>query len=270
MRRRHRYAVIAAILIVAAGGFVAFGRALWYPLLLRVSGPRTVADVVAKYGPAARARLAPHFKRAGVAYPPKEIAILTFKQERRVAIWARSGTRWRFLRNYPILAASGHAGPKLREGDRQVPEGVYRIGHLNPASSYHLSMKVNYPNAFDLRMARRDGRTRLGGDIFIHGKDVSIGCVALGDRAIEELFTLVAETGYSNVRVIIAPNDLRVAGPVFHSTAPRWAADLYRTVAAALVPFPVSMESDQSVDVRGWAKGKVVKAAPAPARSARD
>lgn len=270
MRGRHRYAVIAAILIVAAGSFVAFGRALWYPLLLRVTGPRTVADVVAKYGPAARARLAPHFKRAGVAYPPKEIAILTLKQERRVAIWVRSGTQWRFLRNYPILAASGHAGPKLREGDSQVPEGVYRIAHLNPNSSYHLSMKVDYPNAFDQRMAKRDGRTRLGGDIFIHGKAVSIGCVALGDRAIEELFTLVAETGHSRVRVIIAPNDLRVAGPVFHSTAPRWVAELYRTVASALAAFPVSMESDQSVDVRGWRKGKLFKTVPAPAGSARD
>ena len=143
-----------------------------------------------------------------------------FKNERRVAVWARSGTSWRFIRNYPILAASGHAGPKLRQGDLQVPEGVYRIEHLNPNSSYHLSMKVSYPNAFDRRMAARDGRTRLGGDIFIHGKDVSIGCVALGDRAIEELFTLVAETGHAKVKVIIAPNDLRVAG----AAVPRLAA----------------------------------------------
>ena len=251
MNRRHRYAVIAFVILAVAGGaFVAFGRGLWYPLLLRITGPRTVADVVAKYGPAARARLAPHFRRAGASYPPKEIAILVLKRERRVAVWVR-GDRWRFLRNYPILAASGHAGPKLREGDQQVPEGVYRIAHLNPNSSYHLSMKVSYPNAFDLRMARRDGRTRLGGDIFIHGKAVSIGCVALGDRAIEELFTMVAETGHGKVRVIIAPNDLRVAGPVFHETAPPWLRELYRTVAAALAAFPVWLESDGAVDVTG-------------------
>lgn len=255
MNRRHRYAVIAVVLLLVAGGVYLAG-----PLLLQiVQRPRTVADVVAKYGPAARARLAPHFKRAGVAYPPKEIAILVLKQERRVAVWVRGTDRWRFLRNYPILAASGHAGPKLRQGDYQVPEGVYRIAHLNPASSYHLSMKVNYPNAFDLRMARRDGRTRLGGDIFIHGKDVSIGCVALGDPAIEELFTMVAQTGHGKVRVIIAPNDLRVAGPVLHEDSPLWVRELYRTVAAALAAFPVWMESDGSVDVTGRSKSVIVK-----------
>lgn len=253
MKPRHRYAVIAIVLLLAAGTFVAFGRGIWYPLLLRVTGPRTVADVVAKYGPSARARLAPYFRRAGVQYPPREIAVLVLKKERRVAVWVR-GERWRFLRNYPILAASGHAGPKLREGDHQVPEGVYRIAHLNPNSSYHLSMKVSYPNAFDRRMAARDGRTRLGGDIFIHGKDVSIGCVALGDRAIEELFTMVAETGHGKVKVIIAPNDLRVGRPERHPAAPRWVAELYRTVAAALAQFPVWMESDGSVDVRGMEK----------------
>lgn len=171
-----------------------------------------------------------------------------------MALWARSDARWRFVRNYPILAASGHAGPKLREGDSQVPEGVYRIELMNPNSSYHLSMKVSYPNDFDRRMAAKEGRTRLGGDIFIHGKDVSIGCVALGDLAIEELFTLVAETGHPHVQVIIAPNDLRLAGPVLDEQSPPWVGQLYRTVAAALAPFPAWMESSSSVDVQGMRK----------------
>lgn len=258
MRPRHRSIVIAVaavvVLVAALGAFVAFGRGAWVPLLMRVTGPRTVADVVAKYGPAARARLEPHFDKAGVTWPPREIAFLVLKQERRMAVWARKGESWRFIRNYPILAASGHAGPKLREGDLQVPEGVYRIEHLNPNSSYHLSMKVSYPNAFDRRMAARDGRTRLGGDIFIHGRAVSIGCVALGDPAIEELFTLVAQTGHARVRVIVAPNDLRVAGPVFHDAPPRWIRELYAAVAAALADFPVWMESDNAVDVRGMRK----------------
>lgn len=249
MRSRHRAGVIAALVIVAAASLVVARYVRRQPLR-----PRTVADVVTRYGPAARARLVPHFRKAGVAYPPNEIAILVLKREKRVALWARSGRQWRFVRNYPILAASGHAGPKLREGDYQVPEGVYRIEHLNPNSSYHLSMKVSYPNAFDRRMAARDRRTRLGGDIFIHGKAVSIGCVALGDPAIEELFTLVAETGHPRVKVIIAPNDLRVAGAVMHESAPPWVGQLYRTIAAALAQFPAWMESDQSVDVRGGAK----------------
>lgn len=245
MRLRHTLIVIVALVAVAATG--AF-------LLLQVRGPRTVADVVAKYGPAARARLAPHFTRARVSYPPKEIAILVFKRERRVAIWARSDARWRFIRDYPILAASGHAGPKLRQGDQQVPEGVYRIEHLNPNSSYHLSMKVSYPNAFDRRMAERERRTRLGGDIFIHGKNVSIGCVALGDPAIEELFTLVAQTGHSRVKVIIAPNDLRTGGAIVHPDAPQWVGQLYRTVAAALAEFPFIAESNAAIDVEGMSK----------------
>jgi murein L,D-transpeptidase YafK len=76
--------------------------------------------------------------------------------------------------------ASGKAGPKLREGDGQVPEGIYRIDGLNPNSSYHLSLKLNYPNDFDLEQARTEGRTELGGDIFIHGKAVSIGKTRAG------------------------------------------------------------------------------------------
>ncbi|HEY0370843.1 MAG TPA: L,D-transpeptidase [Thermoanaerobaculia bacterium] len=108
-------------------------------------------------------------------------------------------------------------------------------------------------------MAQRDRRTNLGGDIFIHGKAVSIGCVALGDRAIEELFTLVAQTGHTKVRVILAPNDLRVAGPVFSGTPPSWIRELYASVAAALREFLVSMESDNTIDVRGGDKFKIFK-----------
>lgn len=257
MRRRPIVIVILLALLAGGTAFVVYGRGVWYPLFLRLGGPRSVADVLAKYGPAARARLRPQFERAGVAWPPKEIALLVFKKERRLALWARSGGSWRFIHAYPILAASGHAGPKLREGDYQVPEGIYRIEHLNPNSSYHLSMKVSYPNAFDRQMAARDRRTRLGGDIFVHGKDLSIGCVALGDRAIEELFTLVAETGPAKVKVILAPNDLRTAGAVLHEDAPLWASRLYVTIAAALREFPVWMESSSSIDVEGRRKVKV-------------
>lgn len=235
MGTRHRYAVIVAILLCG--------------ITRCCAGPRSVQDVVARYGPVAGARLTPHFDRAHVVFPPREIALLVFKNERRVALWARANGEWRYIRAYPILAASGHAGPKLLQGDRQVPEGIYRIESLNPNSSYHLSMRVSYPNEFDRRMASREGRTQLGGDIYIHGKNVSIGCIALGDRAIEELFTLVAQTGHRNVRVIIAPNDLRVAGPLLHEDAPLWVAQLYQPIRTALEPFPVRMEAQVS-DVR--------------------
>ena len=257
---RKKVIVVAVVLLVASGAFYIFGRGVWYPLLLQIRGPRTVADVVARYAAATRKHLGPYFTRAGVAYPPKQIALLVFKRERRLSLWARSGpnTPWRFIRHYPVLAASGHAGPKLRQGDYQVPEGVYRIEHLNPNSSYHLSMKVSYPNELDRRMAARDSRTSLGGDIFIHGDQVSIGCVAMGDPAIEELFTLDAETGHQRVKVIIAPNDLRAGGAVIHEEAPTWVGQLYRIVAAALVDFPLWMESNTAFDVRGRSKAGAI------------
>lgn len=193
-----------------------------------------------------RERIESHFRNAGVTYPPERIAILVFKEEKTLALWADG----KFIRHYAVTAASGHAGPKLREGDRQVPEGIYRIEHLNPNSRYHLSMKVSYPNDFDRRMARADRRTRLGGDIFIHGKAVSIGCVAVGDRAIEELFELVKATGVSKVKVIIAPNDLRAARPIRHRDAPGWTAGLYREIEKALTEFPRSEESPRQVAFR--------------------
>ncbi|HEY0142573.1 MAG TPA: L,D-transpeptidase family protein [Thermoanaerobaculia bacterium] len=216
------------ILLAALGGYMLYR-------------PRFAGDDVATDA-SPRKRLEPYFRKAGVAYPPRQIAFLIFKDERRVTLWAKSGDDWRFVRHYEIQAASGHAGPKLREGDKQVPEGVYRIEHLNPNSAYHLSMKVSYPNAFDRRMAHRDRRTKLGGDIFIHGKAVSIGCVAVGDRAIEELFALVKETGVSKVKVIIAPNDFRAGRPILHRDVPPWTSELYRDIANALSEFPLRKE----------------------------
>jgi hypothetical protein len=222
---------------MAHRGHVAAGAALALASLMApAAGARTVADVVRTLGPAARERLRPSFDAARVAYPPRAVTLLALKEERRVEVWARgpSGPS-RSVVSYPILAASGGAGPKLREGDRQVPEGAYRVLWLNPASSYHLSMKVDYPNAHDVRQARAEGRTALGGDIFIHGRDVSIGCIALGDPAIEELFVLASDVGLPRVAVLIAPRDFRRRPPDAgdRGHAP-WVADLYRTLHAEM------------------------------------
>ena len=229
---RKRVGVVIVIVLI--------GVAAW-----SLARPRGASDVRAN-DVTPRQRLEPHFKRAGVAYPPAHIAMLVFKEEMKLSLWADG----KFIRHYEVKAASGHAGPKLREGDRQVPEGVYRVEHLNPRSRYHLSMKVSYPNDFDRRMARQDRRTRLGGDIFIHGKAVSIGCVAVGDRPIEELYDLVERTGVRKVQVIIAPNDLRAARPIRHPDAPRWTAGLYRDIEKALTEFPRSEESARQVAFR--------------------
>src|SRR5690606_33287906 len=105
---------------------------------------------------------------------------------------------WVAVHQYPVLAASGQAGPKLREGDRQVPEGFYAIESLHPNSRFHLALRVNYPNQSDRQRAAEDGRTNLGGDIMIHGSNASVGCLAMGDPAAEDLFVLVADVGIQN------------------------------------------------------------------------
>jgi hypothetical protein len=197
-------------------------------------GQRTTAEVQQAYGPAARARLVPHFARAGVAYPPARVRLLALKQERRLELWADDeGGRRRLVHTWPVLAASGGPGPKLREGDRQVPEGMYRLTVLNPASKYHLSVRVDYPNAFDRARAAEDGRTQLGGDIYVHGRDVSIGCLAIGDPAIEELFVLLADAGLRDASIVIAPS----ATPHVPAGAPAWVASLYDDLRRELQAF---------------------------------
>jgi len=194
--------------------------------------------VIDLYGLEAEARLKPYFERAKVPYPPKRIALLAFKNEKSLELWADAGKKAVFVRSYTIRAASGGPGPKLRQGDRQVPEGLYRIESLNPNSSYHLSMKVNYPNDYDKQKAKEQGRTKLGGDIFIHGKAVSIGCLAMGDTAIEELFVLAARIGYSSVEVIIAPNDLRSEKPIIsEKEGVPWLGELYEILRKSLTRF---------------------------------
>jgi hypothetical protein len=204
----------------------------------RARGGYTVADRLASFGEAARARLSPGFAAAGVDYPPFETAWLAFKDRRMLEVWARApDSSWRKIRESPIRGASGHAGPKLREGDLQVPEGIYRVEALNPNSLYHVSLRLDYPNEFDRRAAALDGRTGLGGDIMIHGKSVSVGCLAMGDEAAEDLFTLASEIGIEHVTVIIAPTDFRVTVPGSSVAGPAWIRPLYDEIARRLGEF---------------------------------
>jgi hypothetical protein len=199
----------------------------------------------------AEARLVPYFDSSRVAYPPAAAAFIALKEEGRLELWAQGGEGWRFVRSYLIRAASGRLGPKLRQGDRQVPEGVYRISALNPYSRYHLSMRLDYPNAFDRARAADDGRLDLGGDIMIHGNRVSIGCIAVGDVPVEELFALVARLGPESVRVVVSPLDLRRADPaaaVERADERRpWLDSLYGSIAHALADYPLPPDDALSV-----------------------
>lgn len=200
----------------------------------------TVADRVKQYGEQARSRWAPYFERAGVAYPGKRFAFVGLKEEKELEVYVTDADgNWKFIRSLPVKAASGGPGPKLRQGDGQVPEGDYRISFLNPNSRFHLSLRVNYPNGFDKEKAREDGRTNLGGDIMIHGNAVSIGCLAMGDTAAEDLFILAADTGIGNSKVLLVPHDFRTRGVgELNSTLPSWVAELYSSLEKSLKEFP--------------------------------
>jgi murein L,D-transpeptidase YafK len=130
------------------------------------------------------------FSSAGVAYPPEELYLRAFKHERELEVWAGArGKPLTKVKTYPFCAASGELGPKRREGDLQVPEGFYTIDLFNPRSTYHLSMRVSYPNESDRILGRRP----LGGAIMVHGNCVSIGCIAIEDDPIEELYVLTLD-----------------------------------------------------------------------------
>jgi hypothetical protein len=205
----------------------------------------SLVERIADIGPGAIARLEEKFADAGVAWPPQRLAFLAFKSEKVIEVQAQSidGT-WQPVYRYPILRASGGPGPKLVEGDKQVPEGLYRISLLNPNSRYHVSLRVSYPNDFDRAMAKADGRKKLGGDIMIHGKALSIGCLAVGDPASEEFFVMAHAVGLQNVDVIIAPRDFRKpamfasAKEAINFDRPVWLPRLYDDIKTALAPFP--------------------------------
>ncbi len=196
---------------------------------------KTIEDRVAEFGEPVRARLAPQFEAAGVLYPPTRVTLLGIKQDRVLEVHAAGPEgALRFICAYPILAASGQLGPKLKEGDRQVPEGIYRIRELNPNSLFHLALWIDYPNEFDWARAAEDGRTEPGSEIMIHGSDRSLGCLAMGDPAAEDLFVLAALVGTEQVRLVIAPVDLRRRSFAPPEGTPSWTAQLYDEIQTAL------------------------------------
>ena len=233
MKRIHILFAILVLVICA----IPFRTKLRRPVVAVIQvlrGKKTVADRVEQFGLAVRARLAPDFERISVAYPPAEITLVGLKEDNLLEVWVSDPPK--HLKTYPILGASGVLGPKLREGDMQVPEGLYRIESLNPNSMYHLALRVNYPNQFDKTKGKADGREDLGCDIMIHGKDCSIGCLAMGDEAAEELFVLAAQTGIDNISVILTPVDFRIQElPVHMPEVPEWTPELYASIKQELM-----------------------------------
>jgi murein L,D-transpeptidase YafK len=148
------------------------------------------------------------------------VFLRAFKQTRELELWLKHPQQgWQRWHTYPILAASGTLGPKEKEGDCQVPEGLYTIPEkqLKPDSAFHLAINIGYPNRYDLSLHR------TGSFIMIHGSDVSIGCLAMGDPAIEEIYLLLSsafQQGQSAVSLQLFPARLSPEFLHSHSSHP--------------------------------------------------
>ncbi len=143
------------------------------------------------------------FDAAKVSYPPDELYLRAFKKEKALEVWAGAKNKPLVLiKTYAICAASGEAGPKREEGDLQVPEGFYEVKSFNPVSNFHLSMEVSYPNASDRVLGTKG---KLGGAIYLHGNCVSIGCIAIEDPNIEEVYVMASEVKSHRVPFHIFP-----------------------------------------------------------------
>ncbi len=133
-----------------------------------------------------------------------EVFIRIFKLTAELEVWVKSDDYYQLLKIYPICKQSGYLGPKLIEGDKQGPEGFYSVtkNNLNPNSQYYLSFNIGFPNSYD----RLHNRT--GSALMVHGDCISVGCYAMGDEKIDEIYKLVEsalESGQQEVLVHIFP-----------------------------------------------------------------
>jgi murein L,D-transpeptidase YafK len=142
---------------------------------------------------------------------PKEqinLYFRAFKQEEILEAWVKTSDAGSFslYREIPFCQSSGTLGPKMMKGDLQIPEGVYHIDRFNPESKFYLSLGINYPNLSDLKHADAE---RLGGDIFIHGNCVTVGCIPITDDKIKEIYALAVlakSSGQTKIPVHIFPS----------------------------------------------------------------
>ena len=139
-------------------------------------------SVISKTAP----RLQAAFKKKGLVYG-NPIYIRIFKEEKELELWVKKGGTFKLFKSYPICHFSGGLGSKTKRGDHQSPEGFYYVkpNQLNPWSSFHLSFNIGYPNAYDR------AKNYTGSAIMVHGNCVSIGCYAMTDDLIDEIYTII-------------------------------------------------------------------------------
>lgn len=218
-----------------------YERSMYMPVPNEAKGKETVESRIEQIQENVWERLAYHLNLAGYKMDyPKEIILAAFKEERILQVYAKENRRIKMIKEYPFTAYSGKLGPKLKEGDRQIPEGIYKVEYLNPNSSFYLSIKINYPNEFDKSKTEFTNVSDLGGDIFIHGNAVTIGCIPIGDEAIEEVFLLTRKAMNNNVKVIISPRDFRRNSSYPKIEGIDWENELYDTIHDELNTLPYS------------------------------
>jgi murein L,D-transpeptidase YafK len=151
-----------------------------------------------------------YFKEKGVPYAGFHLFIRAFKKDGELEFWARQkdSEAYIHLHTYAFCSSSGTLGPKRKEGDLQIPEGIYEINHFNPLSNFYLSLGINYPNASDKILG--DAK-HPGSSIYIHGNCVTIGCIPITDDKIKELYVLAVEAknnGQQKIPVHIYPSKM--------------------------------------------------------------
>lgn len=131
------------------------------------------------------------FAAKGLQWPARNMYIRSFKYDGQLEIWVSNSRKepYKLFKSYRVCALAGSLGPKRMQGDYQVPEGFYYINEFNPNSNYFLSLGLNYPNASDKILS---DPVRPGGDIYIHGSCVTVGCIPVTDQQIDEIYLLAA------------------------------------------------------------------------------
>jgi len=152
-------------------------------------------------------------KSKGIESNKLQLYIRAFKKEQKLEVWGKnsSDTKYLHLKTFDFCETSGELGPKRKQGDSQIPEGFYHIDRFNPWSNFHLSLGINYPNKSDKILGKQG---KLGGDIFLHGNCVTIGCIPITDDKIQVLYILAIEAKNNgfNIPVTIFPAKLDESG----------------------------------------------------------
>ncbi len=160
-------------------------------------------------------RVKDFFAEKKLNYNGFQLFIRAFKKEEELEAWVKEKGKEEFelLHTYPFCTSSGTLGPKRKEGDLQIPEGIYHLNHFNPQSNFHLSLGVSYPNASDKILGDKQ---HPGGSIYIHGNCVTIGCIPITDDKIKELYIVAVEAknnGQETIPIHIFPDRLDAGVP---------------------------------------------------------